>query len=95
MASTSTCRKCSTTSTIKQTVSTAKSTVTAFTPDTHESYSKVGRQSTTANKKPELLGVAIDTRPSFTHHCNNIAVKVRQHINVLKALTDSSLGCDE
>ena len=45
--------------------------------------------------KPIVLGVTLDTHLTFTQHCNNIAVKVQQHDNVLKALTGSTWGCNK
>ena len=99
MASTSTCRKCSTTSKKKLTVSTAKSMVTLFTPDTHEHHLhlqvKLADHVLPLDKKPNVLGVTLDTYLTFTQHCNNIAVKVQQRNNVLKALVGSTWGCDK
>ena len=43
-------------------------------------------------RKPKVLGVTYDT---ISQHCNNIAVKVQQHNNVLKALAGSTWGCDK
>ena len=42
-----------------------------------------------------MLGVTLDTHLSITQHCNNIAVKVQQHNNVLKELAGSTWGCDK
>ena len=83
----------------KLTVSTAKSTVTLFTPDTHEHHLhpqvKLTDQVLPLKKKPKVLGVTLDTHLIFTQHCNNIAVKVQQRNNVLKALAGSTWGCDK
>ena len=83
----------------KLTVSTAKSTVTLFTPDTHEHHLhpqvKLADQVLPLEKKPKVLGVTLDTHLSFTQHCNNIAVKVQQRNNVLKALAGSTWDCDK
>ena len=80
----------------KLTVSTTKSTVTLFTPDTHEHHIhpqvKLADQVLLLEKK---LGVTLDTHLTFTQHCNNISVKVQQCNNVLKALADSTWGCDK
>ena len=46
-------------------------------------------------KMPKVLGVTLDTHLTFTQHCNNIAVRVQQHNNVLKALAGSTWGCDK
>ena len=99
MASTYICRKCSTTSPKKLTVSTANSTVTLFTPDTHEHHLypqvKLADQVLPLENKPNMLGVTLDTNLTFTQHCNNITVKVQQRNNVLKALAGSSCDCDK
>ena len=83
----------------KLTVSMAKSTVTLFTPDTHKHYIhpqvKLADQVLPLKKKPKVLGVKLDTHLSFTQHCNNIAVKVKQRNNVLRALAGSTWGCDK
>ena len=42
-----------------------------------------------------MLGVTLDTHLTFTQHCNNIAVKVLQHSNVLKVLAGSTWDCDK
>ena len=60
----------------KLTVSTAKSTVTLFTPDTHEPHLhpqvELVDQVLPLKKKPKVLGVMLDTHLTFTQHCNNI-----------------------
>ena len=43
--------------------------------------------------KSKVLGVTLDTHLTFTQHCNNIAVKVQQHNNVMKSLAGSTWGC--
>ena len=77
----------------KLTVSTGKSTVALFTPDTDEhhlhSQVKLADQVLPLKKKPKVLGVTLDTHLTFTQHYDNIAVKVQQRNNVLKALA----GC--
>ena len=99
MGSASICLKCSTTSTVKLTVSTAKSTVALFTPDAHDHHLhpqvKLADQVLPHEKKPIVLGVALDTQLTFTQHCNNIAVEVQQSNNVLQALPGSNWGCDK
>ena len=83
----------------KMTVSTAKSTVTLFTPDTHEHHVHpqvmLADQVLPLKKKPKVLGATLDTHRTFTQHCNNIAAKVQQRNNVLKALASSTWGCDK
>ena len=80
-------------------MSTAKSTVALFTPDTHEHHVhpqvKLDDQVLPLKKMPWVLGVTLDTHLTFTQHCNIIAVKVRQHNNVLKALTGYTWVCDK
>ena len=80
-------------------MSTAKTTVTLFTPDTHEHHLnpqvKLADQVLPLEKKPKVLGVTLDTHLTFTQHCNNIAVKLQQSNNVLKALAGSTWGCDK
>ena len=83
----------------KLTVSTAKSTVTLFTPDTHVHHLhpqvKLADQVLPLKKKPKVLGVTQDTHLTSTQHCNNIAVRVQQRNNVLKALAVFTWGCDK
>ena len=80
-------------------MSTDKSTVTLLSPDTHEHHIhpqvKLADQVLPLEKKPTVLGVTLDTHLTFTQHCNNIAVKVQQRNNMLKALAGSSWGCDK
>ena len=83
----------------KLTVSTAKYTATLITPDTDKHHShpqvKLADQALPPKKKPKVLGVTLDTHLTVTQHCNNIAVKVQQSNNVLKALSGSTWGCDK
>ena len=66
----------------KLTLSSANSTVTRFTPDTHNHHLhpqvKLTDQVLPLEKKPKVLGVMLDTQLTFTHHCYNIAVRVQQ-----------------
>ena len=79
----------------KLTVSKAK--ITLFTPDTHEHHLHpqviLADQVLPLEKKPKVLGVMLDKHLTFAQHCNNIAVKVQQRNNVLKALAGSTWGC--
>ena len=81
----------------KLTVSTAKYTVSLFTPDAHEHHLhphvKLADQVLPLEKKPKVLGVTLDTHLTFTLDCNNIAVKVQQRNNVLRALAGSTWAC--
>ena len=83
----------------KLTVSTAKSTVILFTPDTHEHHIhpqvKLADQVLSLQKKPKVLGVRLDTHLTFTLHCNNIAVRMQQRNNMLKALVGFTWGCNK
>ena len=83
----------------KLTLSTAKSTVTLFTPDTHEHHIhpqvKLADQVLPLEKRPKVLRVTLDTHLTFTHHCNNIALRMLQRNNMLKALAGSTWGCDK
>ena len=80
-------------------MSTAKSTVTHFTPDTYEQHLhpqlKLADQVLPLVKKPKVLGVTLDIHLTITQHCNNIAVIVQQSNNVLKALAGCTWGCDK
>ena len=78
-------------------MSKAKSAVTLFTPDTYEHHihPQMTDQVLPLEKKPKVLGVTLDIHLTFTQHCNNIAVKVQQRNNVLKALAGSTWGCDK
>ena len=77
----------------------AKSTVTLFTPDTHEHHLHpqvmLADQVLPLEKKPKVLGVMLDTISLYKQHCNNIAVKVQQRNIVLKALAGSAWGCEK
>ena len=78
-------------------MSTAKYTVALFTPDTHEHniypQVKLADQVLPLEKKPEVLGVTLDTNLTFTQHRKNITLKMHQRNNVLKALAGSTWGC--
>ena len=83
----------------KLTVSATKPTVTIFTHDTHKHHIHpqvmLADQVLPLEKKPKVLGVALDTYLTFTHHFNNIAVKVQQRNNMLKVLAGYTWGCDK
>ena len=83
----------------KATVTSAKYTVTLIMQDNHEHHIhpqvKLADQVLPLEKKPKVLVVTLDTHLTFTLHCNNIAVKVQQRNNVLKALTGSTWGCNK
>ena len=83
----------------KLTVSTAKSTITLITPDTHGHHLhpqvKLADQVLPLKKKPNVLVVTLDTHLTFAQNCINIAVKVQQRNDVLKPLAGSTWGCDK
>ena len=58
----------------KLTVSAASSTVTFFTPDSHEHQIhlevKLADQIQSQEKKPKVLGLTVDIQLTFTQHCN-------------------------
>ena len=82
----------------KLTVTMAKSIVILITPDTHEHHLhpqvKQADLVLPFEKMPKVLGVTLDTQLTFTQQCNNIAAKMQQRNNVLKALAGSTWGCD-
>ena len=80
-------------------VSPSKSTVTLFTPDTHEAliHPKVEMEGTTVklDRAPKLLGVTFDTMHSFSAHIKASVTKARGKVNILKALAGSAWGQDK
>ena len=70
-----------------------------FTPDTHEHHLQplmnLTDQILALKEMSKVLGVTLDTLFTFTQLCNNIAVKMQQRNNVLKALAGSTWGCDK
>ena len=80
-------------------MSTAKPTVRLLAPDTHEHCMhpqvKLADQVLPLEMKPKVLGVTLGTQITLTQHCNNIAVRMQQRYNVLKALAGSTLGSDD
>ena len=96
MASTSICRKYSTTSKQKTDIVNGQIYSNTF----HDRYSrdpqvKLADLVLPLEKKPKVLGVTLDTNLTFTQHFNNIAVKVQESNNVLKALAGSTWSCDK
>ena len=65
----------------KLTASTAKSTVTLFTPDTHEHHLhpqvKLADQVLPVKKKPKVLEMTLDTHLAFTQHCSKSVQSVQ------------------
>lgn len=80
-------------------VSAEKSTVTLFTPDTHE-YNlhpqiKIKGELIRLDKTPKVLGVTFDTMHYFNHHVSNTVEKAKKKLNVIKALAGTSWGQDQ
>ena len=80
-------------------ISAAKSTVTLFTPSTHEAgiHPEVYINGTKLplEKTPKLLGVIFDTMFTFSSHAKAVASKMQQRNNVLRALAGSNWGQDK
>ena len=80
-------------------VSPEKSTVTLFTPSTHEfNYEpKVDIQSKPVKleRTPKLLGVKFDTMFTFSHHIKDTINKAKSRLNILKSLAGSAWGQDK
>ena len=74
----------------------AKSQVTLFTPDTHQSryHPQVHINDTLVplEKTPKILGVVLDTHFNFSSHAAYIATKVSSRLRILKALAGTSWG---
>ena len=77
-----------------------KSTVTLFTPDTHQSQLhpqvKLRGQLLKLDRNPTFLGVTFDTHFSFAQHSRATAAKARAKLALLKATAGSTWGaCKE
>ena len=98
MASTYITRKCSTTSEKSDSVN-GQIYSYILTPDTHEHHLhpqvKLADQVLPLEKKPKVIEVTLRTHLSFTQHYKDIAVRVQQRNNVLKALAGSNWGRDK
>ena len=78
------------------TIAPHKSSVTLFTPDTHQStyHPKVfinGSQ-VPLDRSPKILGVTLDTHLTFTPHTKTVHARAAASLNILKALTNSNWG---
>ena len=77
-------------------VSPEKSTVTLFTPSTHEFnvHPKIYVQDKEVEleKTPKLLGVKFDTMYTFSHHVKDAICKAKNRLNILKSLAGSAWG---
>jgi hypothetical protein len=80
----------------KLSVAPGKSSVTLFTPDTHQSRSHPA--ATICNgvipldKTPKILGVTWDTHFTFSPHARAIATKATGSLRILKALAGTNWG---
>ena len=77
-------------------ISTAKSSVTLFTPDTHQvnlhPQVVINNNVLPLVKTPKILGVTFDTMFTFSEHAKTTANKVSQRNNILKALAGTNWG---
>ena len=80
-------------------VSPEKSTVTLFTPDTHEvnihPQVKIKDKLVKLDKTPKLLGLTFDTMHYFSTHIKQTAAKAKKKVNILKALAGTTWGQDQ
>ena len=77
-------------------LSAPKSSVTLFTPDTHQSHLQpivpVLGSPLPLDRTPRVLGVKLDTHFTFSPHISDIANKASNRLNILKALAGSNWG---
>ena len=64
-----------------------KTTTTVFTPDPVEYGTTLSLKLTT--KHPEILGITLDPKLTFSQHINVTVTKAKQTLNILKALTST------
>ena len=73
-----------------------KSTVTLFTPDSHEAKTrppvKIKELKVPLEKHPKILGVTFDTMHSFSQHAKLTVEKANKKLNILKALAGTTWG---
>ena len=73
-----------------------KSTVTLFTPDTHQSHHHpqvlLRGQPLRLERNPTILGVSFDPHFTFSHHARTLATKARAKLALLKATAGSTWG---
>ena len=71
-----------------------KSTVTLFTPDTHQSFLHpmvhLRGAALTLERYPTVLGVKFDPHFTFAHHAKAVATKARSRLALLKATAGST-----
>ena len=77
-------------------ISAPKSSVTLFTPDTHQAKTHprilIEDSRLPLVQCPKILGVHMDTSLSFNKHSNHVAERVSGRNNILKALAGTSWG---
>ena len=77
-------------------ISAAKSSVTLFTPDTHQAKTHpkilIEDSQLPLVQCPKILGVHLDTSLSFNKHSSHVAERVSSRNNILKALAGTSWG---
>ena len=77
-------------------ISSSKSTVTLFTPDTHEAIVHpqifINNSLLPLARHPKILGVTFDTMFTFNEHAKIVAKKMQQRNNTLKALCGTTWG---
>ena len=80
-------------------ISASKSTVTLFTPHTHQFqiHPKISLEDTQLPlmRSPKILGVIMDLSLSFHNHCNYVADSIDKTNNMRKALSGSYWGQDK
>ena len=80
-------------------VSAEKSTVTLFTPDTHEAHIHptvhVQGEPVRLEKHPKLLGVTFDTMLKFSKHTSVQTAKAKTKLNAIKAISGAAWGQDK
>ena len=77
-------------------ISAPKSTVTLFSPDTHQAKTHprilIEDSQLPLVQCPKILGVYLDTSLSFNKHSGYVAERVSNRNNILKALAGTSWG---
>ena len=76
-----------------------KSSVTLFTPDTHQSHLhpkvKIGDEVIPLNRTPKILGVTWDTHLTFAAHARDIIARSASSLRINKALAGTNWGFDK
>ena len=75
-------------------MTTHKSSVTMFTPDTHQSHLHpkvmIGDEVIPLNRTPKILGVTWDTHLTFAAHARNITARSASSLRISKALAGTN-----